>query len=76
MKEIKSDILVHQKVVYEDIYENVLRQKNVTTLFSQLVKIKKSKSEKNSPSTLQSSCEVLKNGDNLQSSCNNHSFGK
>ena len=70
-KEIKSDNLVQQKIVYEDIFMDTFRQKNITTLFTQLVNIKKSKIEMNNPSTPQTNCEVLKIGDKC-----NLSFGK
>ena len=74
-KKIKNDDLVHQKSIYEDIFKDTLKQKNIATLFGQLSEIKKSKIEKNTPSTFQANCGVLKNGDYVQS-CTNLSFGK
>ena len=45
-KKIKNYDLVHQKIVYEDIFKNTLKQKNNASLFGQLSEIKKSKIEK------------------------------
>ena len=38
-KEIKNDDLVHQKIVYEDIFKDTLKHKNTATLFGQLSEI-------------------------------------
>ena len=64
IKHLKSEKLVQKKIDYSDIYEDTLKQKNVTALFSELLKVKKELTESYHPST---SCpEVLKTSYNVQ----------
>ena len=76
---LESDEVATGKISYEDIYDNHIKQKEVTTLFSKLISIKKTMAENNDknimdPSTL--SYEVLKTSYYLQHSIVNYSFGK
>ena len=77
ISKIKSQELVNEKIEYEDIYKDTQKQKNITMMFSQLLKIRQNKKGENCPSTLQNqNCKVLKNGINVQYCTNNLSFGK
>ena len=51
IKHLKSEKLVQKKIDYRDIYEDTLKQKNVTALFSELLKVKKELTESYHPST-------------------------
>ena len=55
---LKREKLAQKKIEYSDIYEDTLKQKNVTALFSELLKVKNEVMESYHPST--SSHEVLK----------------
>ena len=66
-KHCKSEKLVKNKILYEDIFEDTNKQKNITDLFMQLLQIKNALSKEDYSSTLQNnSCKALKNGYNLQ----------
>ena len=69
IREIKSTEVMKNRIEYSDIFEDdVMKQKVVTTIFTQLVNIKQMKTN---PSTLHyDNYDVLKNVDNV------HSFGK
>ena len=76
---LESDEVATGKISYQDIFGNHIKQKEVTTLFSKLISIKKTMAENNDknimdPSTL--SYEVLKTSYYLQPSIVNYSFGK
>ena len=76
---LESNDVATGKISYEDIYDNHIKQKEVTTLFSKLLSIKKVMTEdydtnKMDPSTL--SFEVLKTSYSLQPCIVNYSSGK
>ena len=76
---LETEELATGEISYQDIYGNHIRQKEVTSLFSKLLSIKKKFDEKDDqnikdPSTL--STEVLKTSYNLQPSIVNFSSGK
>merc|ERR1712240_171339 len=57
-KEMNNKELIKDKIEYSDMYGDVMKQKVITALYTQLVKIKQSKIN---PSTLQNNnCDVLK----------------
>ena len=64
IKHLKSEKVVQKKIEYSDIYKDTLKQKNVTALFSELLKVKNELMESYNPST--SSHEVLKISYNVQ----------
>ena len=77
LKHLKSEEVVKEKILYTDIFEDTVKQKNITTLFAQLMVIKNNKSENKDPSTPQSlDYEVLKTSYNVQSRIASYSFGK
>ena len=75
---LKSREAANNKVVYQDILEDYLKQKEVTHLFAKLMKIRDSLVDKNlrwipAPST---SAEMLEDDDNLHASIVHNPFGK
>ena len=64
IKHLKSEKVVQKKIEYSDIYKDTLKQKNVTALFSELLKVKNELMESYNPST--SSHKVLKTSYNVQ----------
>ena len=52
-KHCKSEKLVKNKILYEDIFEDTNKQKNITDLFMQLLQIKNALSKEDYPSNLQ-----------------------
>jgi hypothetical protein len=77
-KKLKSREAANNKVVYEDIFEDYLKQKEVNHLFANLMKIRDSLVDKNlrwilAPST---SAEMLEDDDNLHASIVHNPSGK
>ena len=74
-----SDDVARGKISYMDIYEDHLKQKEVTALFSKLLNIKKTMTEKSQPTILDPSTSsdlVLKTSYNLHDCTVNYSSGK
>ena len=75
---LKSREAANNKVVYEDIFGDYLKQKEVTHLFAKLINIRDSLVDKNlrwipAPST---SAEMLEDDDNLRASIAHNPSGK
>ena len=71
---LKSNELVQENIQYSDIFKNPSKQKNITSLFSKLLDIKKTLMIETDPSTLQ--CQVLETSYTLQTCIVSYSSGK
>ena len=77
-KKLKGKSITKEKIEYKDLFENVLKQKQVTQIYIELLEIRKKLEEENQNKTLDPSTAltVLRNSFDVHASIDNYSFGK